>query len=163
MISLTLDEDRLRLALIGQARSGDPADPVASAKGYYEWCDQLDPDGRLGWKSGHARGLARALYHVNLYEAEHGRPMVGALAINVMKGQAGGGFLTCHRDAGLPDAPDETGTGRATWRMALEESVKYWQSDHADDEQHRLSDAQFDAIMAELGKIKQMLRTLRHG
>src|SRR5262245_390439 len=101
MISLTLDEDRLRLALIGRARTADPANPAASAKGYYAWCDQLDPDERLGWKAGHARGLARALYHVNLYEAEHSRPLVGALAINVMQGQAGGGFLTCHRDAGL--------------------------------------------------------------
>jgi hypothetical protein len=90
--------------------------------------------------------------------------LVGAFAVSRSAGHTGDGFLKLRRDIlRLPIPADEDGTGKATWRVALDESVGYWQSDRADGEQHQLSDAQFNKIMAELGMIKQMLRQLLHG
>jgi hypothetical protein len=65
----------------------------------------------------------------------------------------------------LPIPPGEDGTGRATWREVLGEPVSYWQADDSRDAAGTggMTDPQFDTLMGELSKNKQMLRQLRHG
>ena len=47
------------------------------------------------------------------------------------------------------------------WEAELDASARYWSADGA--QAAALLDPQFDAIMADQAKIKQMLRTLLHG
>jgi hypothetical protein len=49
------------------------------------------------------------------------------------------------------------------WHSELVACVEHWSAAGAEAADGKLSEAQFDAIMAELGKIKQMLRQLLHG
>jgi hypothetical protein len=167
MITLTPDEERLRARLIERARAADPADPAASTSTYGSWAEELDTDGSAGWKQGAPRytRLITALWHINSYETEHGRPMVGAFAVSKTTGHSGDGFMKLRRDLHLPIPPDEDGTGRATWREVLSEALSYWQADDSREAAGTggMTDAQFDTIMGELSKIKQMLRQLLHG
>lgn len=162
MIALTPAEEHLRDFLIERAAQADPADLPASTMSYGELAAAADPDGELGWKRGHPRysKLITALFHVNSYEVEHGRPMVGAFAVSVDSGTSGSGFAGLGRDLGR-----EVGEGkdaeREFWRTELEDSAAYWSAPGKDG--GGLSDAQFNMIMAELAKIKQMVRQLRHG
>ena len=166
MISLTPDEERLREGLIERARNADPANPGASTSTYGDWAEELDADGSAEWKQGAPRytRLITALWHINSYEAEHRRPMVGVFAVSKSTGHSGDGFMKLRRELGLPVPADEDGTGRATWREVIGECVKYWQSPASQGGAgSAMTDAQFDAIMGELGKIKQLLRQLLHG
>ena len=166
MITLTPDEERLRERLIERARTADPANPGASTKTYGAWAEELDDDGSAGWKQGAPRytRLITALWHINSYEAEHGRPMVGAFAVSKSAGHSGDGFMKLRSDLGQPIPTDEDGTGHVTWQEVIGECVEYWQSPASQGEAGSgMTDAQFDSIMAELSKIKQMLRQLLHG
>lgn len=172
MITLTAAEEDLQTFLIQMARSAADHDLTASPRtllktgvtmAYGEMARKLDPDRALGWNDGgHYTRLTHALYHVNTYELEHSRPMVGAFAVS--KGNphtSGGGFAGMARDAGL-DAPgdyDPQGQTRF-WREQLTDSADYW-STHSDTAP--LTDGQFDAIMSELATIKRMLRSVLHG
>jgi hypothetical protein len=131
-----------------------------------DWAEELDADGSAGWKRGAPRytRLITALWHVNSYEAEHGRPMVGAFAVSRSTGHSGDGFMKLRRELGLPVPANEDGTGRATWREVIGECIEHWQSPASQAGTGTgMTDAQFDAIMGELSKIKQMIRQLMHG
>jgi len=163
MITLTPAEVHLRDLLTARAAGADPAAPEEWTMTYGELATAADPNGEYGWNQGHPRysRLITALFHVNSYEVEHGRPMVGAFAVSVDSRTSGSGFANLGLDLGR-----EVGEGKAAerdfWKAELERSVAYWSADSRA-ASGGLSDAQFDAIMAELSKIKQMLRQLRHG
>jgi hypothetical protein len=172
MITLTAAEEDLRAFLITMARSAAKVDLTVSPRtllnagvtmAYGEMARELDPDRALGWNDdGHYKRLITALFHVNTYELERSRPMVGAFAvIKNSPHTSGGGFAGMARDKGL-DAPDDADPAGQTqfWREQLAASADYWntQSDGAP-----MTDAQFDAIMSELATIKRMLRSLLHG
>ena len=60
----------------------------------------------------------------------------------------------------LFDVPEGAGPQKRFWTLKLAEATLYWAEGH---ENGLMPDAQFDAIMAELSKIKQMIRQLQHG
>lgn len=169
MISLTPAETRLRDFIGTLAAGADPADPTISVITHEKLAQELDPDGRTGWNQvPQYGGLRTALYHVSTYEAEHGRPMLSAFAVRgsgsrtrrPFKGEPGSGFFDHARKLGRLDGYSD-GDQHAFWLSELRAAARYWQA--TGPVAVAVLDAQFDAVMAELGKIKQMLRTLLHG
>ena len=171
MITLTKAEERLRAFLVTMAQSAVEHDLSASPKtlltngvtmAYGEMAKEMDPDGKLGWNDGgRSRGLTHALFHVNTYELDHGRPMVGAFAVSKAAPHTSGtGFAGMARDAGLDVPGDDDPHGQTMfWREQLTASAEYWTAHHGG---AALTDVQFDTIMSELAIIKRMLRTLMH-
>jgi hypothetical protein len=159
MISLTPAEERLRDFLI--ERAARAAEPPTT---YGALMAEFDPDNNTGLNQvgSYFPRLSTALYHVNLSELDRRRPMVGALAVantrSSIKGFAGVGR---ERDLLDSDNPEEE---RAFWQDQRDRAIQHWSAAKAAaGDGGALPDAQFDAIMAELSKIKQMLRTLLHG
>jgi hypothetical protein len=156
MIKLTRAEnDLLRPWLIDRMRTG------GQTINYKALAEELDPDDSLGWNDGgRYKGLSRALFHIANFEVEHDRPVgLVALVINKLKQQSGGGFATMAKGLGF-DVGDDAETEKRFWTLKLDEARSYWTKSH---EKSLMPDAQFDAIMAELSKIKQMIRQLQHG
>jgi hypothetical protein len=160
-ITLKPAEQHLLEVLIGLAAEADPADPSASALSYGDLAAAADPDGSLGWKQGHPRysKLITALYHVNSYEVDHGRPMIGAFAVSVDSRTSGSGFAALGRELGRTVGEGKDAE-RRFWRGELADAVAYWSDKSADG---GLSDAQYDAIMAELAILRRGVRALAHG
>jgi hypothetical protein len=153
MLKLTpAESDVLRSWLISRMRAGGQ---TVSDKAPAE---ELDPDGSLGWNdAGGYQGLSRALFHIATFEAEHGRP-VGLVALVINENGSYGWFPAVARQL-LFDVPEGAGPQKRFWTLKLAEATLYWTEDR---ENGLLADAQFDAIMAELSKIKQMIRQLQH-
>jgi hypothetical protein len=172
MITLTSAEEDLQAFLIRMARTAADRDLTAPPRtllndgvtmAYGEMARKLDPDGALGWNDGgHYKRLTHALYHVNTYELEHRRPMVGAFAVSKAYPHTSGiGFAGMARDAGLDAPGDDDPAGQTRfWREQLTASADHWSTPPNG---APLSDDQFDAIMSELATIKRMLRSLLHG
>jgi hypothetical protein len=172
MLTLTPPEEGFRAFLITMARAAAAHDLTASPRtllhagvtmAYGEMAKELDPDGALGWNDGgHYTRLTHALYHVNTYELEHRRPMVGAFAVSkAYPHTSGSGFAGMARDAGLDAPGDDDPQGQTRfWREQLTASASHW-STHPDGAPQ--AEVQFDAVMSELAKIRQMLRRLLHG
>jgi hypothetical protein len=166
MITLTPAEVRLRGFLAKHAWSASRApDPQQETFTYARLAAEVDPDNDLGWKQGHPRysRLITGLYHVNNSEAEHGRPMIGAFAVSTRSSIEG--FAEMARRE-----PGRTGEDYEIWQSEISSSAAYWGENWDEDSTEdgaagrgALSDAQFDAIMGELSKIKRMLRTLMNG
>jgi hypothetical protein len=159
MIKLTHAEERLRDFLIERAACA--AEPPAT---YAALMAEFDPDNGTGFNQvgSYYPRLSTALYHINLRELDHHRPMVGALAVvntrSSIKGFAGPG-----RERDLLDG-DSTDEERAFWQDQRERAIQYWSAaTAAAGDGGALSDDQFEAIMGELSKIKQMLRQILHG
>ena len=155
MLKLTRPEnDLLRPWLIDRMRTG--GQPISCKT----LAEELDPDGSLGWSDGgDYKGLSHALFHIATFEVEHGRP-IGLVALVIDKPKLpSGGFPGMARQL-LFDVPDGAGAQKRFWTLKLAEATVYWTEGH---ENGPMSDAQFDAIMAELSKIKQMIRQLQHG
>ena len=163
MMAITLKpaEAHLREVLIGLAAEADPSDPSASALSYGDLAAAADADGSLGWRQGHPRysKLITALFHVNSYEVEHGRPMIGAFAVSVDSRTSGSGFAALGRELGRA-VGDGKDAERTFWRGELADAVAYWSDKSADG---GLSDVQYDAIMAELAILRRSVRALAHG
>jgi len=158
MITLKPAEERLRDFLIERAaRAAEPPTTYAALMA------EFDPDNSTGLNQvgSYYPRLSTALYHVNLCELDHHRPMVGALAVvntrSSIKGFAGVG-----REQGLldGDSPEEE---RRFWQDQREQAIKHWSAATAAAGGGALSDDQFDQVMGELSKIKQMLRQILHG
>jgi hypothetical protein len=149
MITLKPAEETLRDLLIDRART----DPKFISHG--ELAEAMD---NIAWRISGPRfqPVTNALTHVNTYEMEHGRPMVGALAVTRSPSSAAG-FAGLARNLGL-DVPETVEGERQFCRDELVRAVAYW-SEHEDDP---AGDARHDAIMGELATIKRMLRTLVH-
>jgi hypothetical protein len=159
MISLTPDEERLRDHLIDIVASADRERPESSIRSYGDLAAAIDTDGGVGWRQGHPRysRVITALYHINKYEAEHGRPMIGALVGHGPKSDKG--FADCARECHV--ARDGASDSEVR-RTELHRSVEYWQERATDKAETSLPDAQFNAIMGELATIKKMVRQLLH-
>lgn len=95
-------------------------------------------------------------HHWSLYWGD--RNGLVALVINKEEQVFGGGFATMAR-ALLFDVPESAAAEKRFWTLKLAEATLYWTEGH---ENGLMPDAQFDAIMAELSKIKQMIRQLQH-
>src|SRR5260370_1034626 len=110
MTTLTLVEERLRNFLIDRARTAHAGNPETATMTYQDLAGALDPDGDFGLKQGAPRftRLIRALFHMNSYEVENGRPMVGALAVSKTTGDSASGFTGLGRELGflVPRADD---------------------------------------------------------
>lgn len=134
--------------------------PGGETISYKALAGELDPDGSLGWNDGgDYRGLSHALFHIATFEVEHGRP-VGLVALAPsLEELPDGGFAGMARRL-LFDVPEDAGDQKRFWTLKLAEATLYWTEAH---ENGPMPDAQFDAIMAELSKIKQMIRQLQHG
>ncbi len=161
MVKLTRAEnDLLRPWLIDRMRTGGQ---TISDKALAE---ELDPDGSLGWNDGgDYRGLSHALFHIATFEVEHGRPVgLVALAVSPLEQPSEDGIQAMARRLlfDLPDgaAAPETWAQERFWTSKLAEATLYWTEGN---DNGLMPDAQFDAIMAELSKIKQMIRQLQHG
>jgi Lsr2 len=102
-----------------------------------------------------ARAVGRegVVVGVNLGGPEHVRIVFGAV-----DGIQEGGFPTMAR-ALLFDVPEDAGPQKRFWTLKLAEATVYWTEGH---DSGLMPDAQFDAIMTELSKIKQMIRQLQH-
>jgi hypothetical protein len=158
MISLTPAETRLRDLLVARVVSGD------GTITYKDQAAEADPDGSLGWRQGHPRYTVfrKALYHIAYYEAEHGRPMLTAFVVRGSDGLPGPGFFRYARSIDRLDGYGAEAE-RMFWQSEMNACVKHWSAAGVEAVGAGLSDAQFDAIMAELSKIKQMIRQLQHG
>lgn len=161
MISLTHAEKRLRDFLADRAAGADPGDPADSTITYGDLADELDRDGSLGWSPGHPSWshLRTALFHIAAYESERGRPVLSALVVRE-GGIPGLGFGDIGRQLGRV-ADESADAEYRFWKTELDASVRYWTSPGA--RAAALLDPRLDAVTADLGKIKQMLRTLLHG
>jgi hypothetical protein len=147
------ESDLLRPWLISRMRTGGQ---TVSDKALAE---ELDPDGSLGWNDGGSyKGLSQALFHIATFEVEHGRP-VGLVALVINETGSYSWFPSMARQL-LFDVPEGAGPQKRFWTLKLAEATVYWTEGH---ENGLMPDAQFDAIMAELSKIKQMIRQLQHG
>ncbi len=86
--------------------------------------------------------------------------MIGAFAVSSDSRTSGSGFADVGREVGR-----EVGEGREAerefWLSEVTASAAHWSGVRTGN--GRLSDAQFNTIMAELSKIKQMVRQLLHG
>jgi len=157
MTTLTLVEERLRNFLIDRARTAHAGNPETATMTYQDLAGALDPDGDFGLKQGAPRftRLIRALFHMNSYEVEKGRPMVGALAVSKTTGDSGSGFAGQARELGFLVPRDDEGE-KEFWQTQLDQAIEHWSGNHED---NGLPDAQFAAIMTELSTIK---KTLQH-
>lgn len=143
MITLTPAERDLRAFLIKLARTtGTPMRYGAMAEATDP---EHDPNDR------HHRRLQKRLFHVNTYELEHGRPMIGALAVN-NTGTAGDGLAKMARPHGI-NVPEGGESQFARDQVAA--SIDYWTT-HDEDPQ---TDAQFELILGKLSSIERMVRT----
>lgn len=82
-----------------------------------------------------------------------------ALVINKAKQVSGGGFARMARELKF-DVGEGTEAENRFWTLKLAEARLYWTEGHEDG---LIPDAQFDAIMAELSKIKQNDPPAQHG
>jgi hypothetical protein len=152
MIVLTTAEQGLRAFLI-------PLAGKDQTMGYRDMSEAVDPDGTIGWNDGgRSKRLTHALFHISSYEHEHGRPLLSAMAVAKITGEASEGFAIMGRGLGFEVPPTAVGE-RRFWLDQRQKSVAHWTT-HEDDP---MADAQFSAIMTELSEVKRMLRTLVHG
>jgi hypothetical protein len=143
MITLTPPEESLRAFLINLARTtGRPMRYGAMAEATDP---EHDPNDR------HHRRLQKRLFHVNTYELEHGRPMIGAFAVN-STGAAGGGLAKMARPHGI-HVPEGGESQFASDQV--DASIAYWTT-HDEDPQ---TDAQLALILGKLSSIERMVRT----
>jgi hypothetical protein len=108
-------------------------------------------DAEHGPNDRHHRRLQKRLFHVNTYELEHGRPMIGAFAVNDT-GAAGDGLAKMARPHGI-HVPE--GGESQFARDQVDASVAYWTT-HGEDPQ---TDAQLALILGKLSSIERMVRT----
>ena len=107
---------------------------------YQELARAMDPD--VNPRTRRFKRLTTALYHVNKYEHENGRPMIGALVVRSSDGLPGDGFYWCARDLGFEfDDSAEI----AFWEAELARVIKYWGS--------QPQETQLDRIEAKLDRI----------
>lgn len=111
---------------------------------YQELARVMDPD--VNPRDRRFKRLTTALYHVNTYEHENDRPMIGALVVRASDGLPGDGFYWCARQLGLEFDDSEA---PAFWEAELARVSEYWGS--------QPQETQLDRIEAKLDQILMML------
>ena len=140
MITLTPAELELRDFLAEIAVAANAGEHKVHTVTDGQIAEALDPDNELTWKQGHPRysRVVTALYHVNTYEHEHRRPLVGRLRRRSKSSVAGYANLA-REDLG------HLGTDDEIWQAEMKASAAYWSGPRAGAIVG--PDAQFDAIM----------------
>jgi hypothetical protein len=111
---------------------------------YQELARAMDPD--VNPRDRRFKRLTNALYHVNKYEHENGRPMPGALVVRASDRLPGDGFYSCARELKF-EFDDSEAT--AFWEAQLTRVVEYWGS--------KPQETQLDRIEAKLDRIIKKL------
>lgn len=111
---------------------------------YQELARAMDPD--VNPRDRRFKRLTNALYYVNKYEHENGRPLIGALVVRASDGLPGEGFYWCAKDLELEfDGSEET----AFWEAELTRVIEYWGG--------KPQETQLDRIEAKLDQIIKKL------
>ena len=113
---------------------------------YQELARVMDPD--VNPRDRRFKRLTTALYHVNTYEHENGRPMIGALVVRASDGLPGGGFYWCARQLGFEFEDSEAA---AFWEAELAQVSEYWGSQPQETQLDRI-EAKLDQILKRLAK-----------
>lgn len=111
---------------------------------YQELARAMDPD--VNPRDRRFKRLTNALYCVNKYEHENGRPMPGAMVVRASDRLPGDGFYSCARKLKF-EFDDSEAT--AFWEAQLARVVEYWGS--------RPQETQLDRIEAKLDQIIKKL------
>jgi hypothetical protein len=106
----------------------------------------MDPD--VNPRDRRFKRLTTALYHVNTYEHENGRPMIGALVVRASDGLPGDGFYWCARQLGFEFEDTEAA---AFWEAELARVSEYWGSQPQETQLDRI-EAKLDQILKRLAK-----------
>jgi hypothetical protein len=111
---------------------------------YQELARAMDPD--VNPRDRRFKRLTNALYHVNKYEHENRRPLIGALVVRASDGLPGEGFYSCARGLDFKfDDSEET----AFWEAELARVIEYWGG--------KPQETQLDRIEAKLDRIIKKL------
>jgi hypothetical protein len=113
---------------------------------YQELARVMDPD--VNPRDRRFKRLTTALYHVNTYEHENGRPMIGALVVRASDGLPGDGFYWCARQLGFEFEDSEAA---AFWKAELAQVSEYWGSQPQETQLDRI-EAKLDQILKRLAK-----------
>ena len=113
---------------------------------YQELARVMDPD--VNPRDRRFKRLTTALYHVNTYEHENGRPMIGALVVRASDGLPGDGFYWCARQLGFEFEDSEAA---AFWEAELAQVSEYWGSQPQETQLDRI-EAKLDQILKKLAK-----------
>jgi hypothetical protein len=113
---------------------------------YQELARVMDPD--VNPRDRRFKRLTTALYHVNTYEHENGRPMIGALVVRASDGLPGDGFYWCARQLGFEFEASEAA---AFWEAELAQVSEYWGSQPQETQLDRM-EAKLDQILKRLAK-----------
>ena len=113
---------------------------------YQELARVMDPD--VNPRDRRFKRLTTALYHVNTYEHENGRPMIGALVVRASDGLPGDGFYWCAKQLGFEFEDSEAA---AFWEAELAQVSEYWGSQPQETQLDRI-EAKLDQILKRLAK-----------
>lgn len=121
---------------------------------YQELARAMDPD--INPRDRRFKRLAGALHQINLHEADHGRPLPGAMVVRASDGMPGEGFYWSAQEAGrefdaspAPNGHHVGPTAIAYWRKELADLIEYWSGpDGAESEK-----SQLDRIEAKLDRV----------
>src|SRR5579863_1641785 len=111
---------------------------------YQELARAMDPD--VNPRDRRFKRLTTALYYINKYEHENGRPMPGALVVRASDGLPGDGFYSCARDLEFEFDDSEA---IAFWEAELTRVVDHWG--------RKPQETQLDRIEAKLDRIIKKL------
>ena len=111
---------------------------------YQELARAMDPD--VNPRDRRFKRLTTALYQVNTYEHENGRPMIGALVVRASDGLPGDGFYWCARQLRFEFEDSEA---TAFWETELARVSEYWGN--------QPQETQLDRIEAKLDQILKRL------
>ena len=106
----------------------------------------MDPD--VNPRDRRFKRLTTALYHVNTYEHENGRPMIGAPMVRASDGLPGDGFYWCARQLGFEFEDSEAA---AFWEAEPAQVSEYWGSQPQETQLDRI-EAKLDQILKRLAK-----------
>jgi len=149
MITLSGAEKDLRAYLIDQAR-----DDTDCLRSYGQIAEATDAKRNLD--DPHHSRLKKRLFRISSYEVEHGRPMLSAIVVHSGDYRPGDGLYELARQLNRLKGEEDN---LVWWNAEVERITRYWVT-HSDD---ATKDAQFDAVMAELATVQQMIRTLWRG
>jgi hypothetical protein len=111
---------------------------------YQELARAMDPD--VNPRDRRFKRLTNALYHVNKYEHENERPLIGALVVRASDELPGDGFYSCAKELKIKfDDSQKT----AFWKAELARVIEYWGS--------KPQETQLDRIEAKLDRIIRKL------
>jgi hypothetical protein len=114
---------------------------------YGELAHSVDPD--YNPRDRHHRRITRALYRLNHYEVENGRPMIGALVVRASDGLPGDGFASVARELKQLDSASPA-LEHEFWKAELARLIEYWASQPQESQLDRI-EAKLDRIIKHLG------------